>query len=262
MSKVIQNKGGIGVGAPYDLPGYEYDPVTDKFKDLATGKSFDKDGGAKLEDNKAFTVDTNGTIVVNPSATYDGMKKVTLNVQVPEAELENNKAATIDVSAYTDPVEVTPTEGKDGMKKVTVTLSNIPSGGATLQLYAWEIAGLGDIAYTLSPNPATGDFAIVHFDLTTKVASDSFDISGTDGSSFITWDKLTYQRDSSLDVTVSGPCCLNIHPNNVLPVGQKVCQAETYVDTDGTSDVVTLLGGNPVYAGTAGNAHFFYDYQG
>ena len=152
MSKVIQNKGGIGTGAPYDLPGYEYDPVTDKFKDLATGKSFDKDGGAKLEDNKAFTVDTNGTIVVNPSATYDGMKKVTLNVQVPEAELENNKAATIDVSAYTDPVEVTPTEGKDGMKKVTVTLDNIPSGGGN-KLYAWGDGSL----YSIKENLSLGD---------------------------------------------------------------------------------------------------------
>jgi hypothetical protein len=138
MSKVIQNKGGIGVGAPYDIPGYEYDPVTDKFKDLATGKTFDKDGNAKLEDNKSFTVDTNGTIIVNPSATYDGMKKVTLSVEVAGGDLEDNKNATIDVSAYTDPVEVTPTQGKDGMKKVTVSLSNIPAGAN--MLYAWEMS--------------------------------------------------------------------------------------------------------------------------
>lgn len=45
------------------------------------------------------------------------------------ADLEDNKEATIDVSAYTEPVEIEPTEGKDGMKKATVTLSNIPSGG-------------------------------------------------------------------------------------------------------------------------------------
>ena len=43
------------------------------------------------------------------------------------ADLENNKEATIDVSAYTEPVEITPTQGKDGMKKATVTLSNIPT---------------------------------------------------------------------------------------------------------------------------------------
>lgn len=45
------------------------------------------------------------------------------------ADLEDNKTATIDVSTYTEPVEITPTEGKDGMKKATVTLDNIPSGG-------------------------------------------------------------------------------------------------------------------------------------
>ena len=44
------------------------------------------------------------------------------------ADLEDNKTATIDVSTYTEPVEIEPTEGKDGMKKATVTLNNIPSG--------------------------------------------------------------------------------------------------------------------------------------
>lgn len=49
--------------------------------------------------------------------------------EVPESvDLEDNKAVTIDVSAYTEPVVIEPTEGKDGMKKVTVTLSNIPQG--------------------------------------------------------------------------------------------------------------------------------------
>lgn len=47
-----------------------------------------------------------------------------------QGDLENNKEATIDVSAYTEPVEITPTAGKGGMKKATVTLSNIPSGGS------------------------------------------------------------------------------------------------------------------------------------
>lgn len=42
------------------------------------------------------------------------------------ADLENNKTATINVSTYTEPVEVTPTSGKDGMKKATITLSSIP----------------------------------------------------------------------------------------------------------------------------------------
>lgn len=56
------------------------------------------------------------------------------------ADLENNHQETIDVSTYTEPVEITPTAGKDGMKKATITLSNIPSGGdAEIALYAFEV---------------------------------------------------------------------------------------------------------------------------
>ena len=40
--------------------------------------------------------------------------------------LENNKAETIDVSEYTEPIVIEPSSGKDAMKKVTITLSNIP----------------------------------------------------------------------------------------------------------------------------------------
>lgn len=44
------------------------------------------------------------------------------------SKVENNKTATINVSTYTQPVEITPTSGKTSMKKATVTLSNIPVG--------------------------------------------------------------------------------------------------------------------------------------
>ena len=54
------------------------------------------------------------------------------------ADLEDNKTATIDVSTYTEPVEIEPTQGKDGMKKATVILSNIQSGGTA---YAWLVDG-------------------------------------------------------------------------------------------------------------------------
>lgn len=43
-----------------------------------------------------------------------------------EAELEANHASTVDVGEYTQPIEITPAEGKDGMEKVTLTLTNIP----------------------------------------------------------------------------------------------------------------------------------------
>lgn len=71
--------------------------------------------------------------------------------EVPSvADLENNKAATINVSTYTAPVEVTPSEGKDGMKKATITLSNVPVAGVTL--YAWKDTS-NNIAYTETATP-------------------------------------------------------------------------------------------------------------
>lgn len=55
--------------------------------------------------------------------------------QGARAKLDNNKTASINVSTYTEPVEITPTSGKDGMKKATVTLTNIPSGtGSPMEL--------------------------------------------------------------------------------------------------------------------------------
>ena len=47
-------------------------------------------------------------------------------------KIENNKTSTINVSTYTQPVEITPTSGKTSMKKAAITLSNIPSASAYL----------------------------------------------------------------------------------------------------------------------------------
>ncbi|WP_405291970.1 hypothetical protein [Methanobrevibacter sp.] len=69
------------------------------------------------------------------------------------ADLEDNHQTTIDVSTYTQPVEVTPTSGKDGMKKNTITLTNIPSGGNN-KLYAFTLEGETDEGlYLSSPIP-------------------------------------------------------------------------------------------------------------
>lgn len=43
-------------------------------------------------------------------------------------DLEANHAVTINAGEYTQPVEVTPAEGKDGMEKVTVTVTGIVKG--------------------------------------------------------------------------------------------------------------------------------------
>ena len=54
---------------------------------------------------------------------YD-VKKVTFNtVSIPA--IETSKAVSIDASTYTEPIEITPTEGKDGMAKVVVTLTGL-----------------------------------------------------------------------------------------------------------------------------------------
>lgn len=80
-----------------------------------------------------------------------------------DSDIEENKAATIDVSAYTEPVEIVPTEGKDGMAKCTVTLSNIPAGGSA-SAYAWK-DGSDNIIYTsFAESPADQtEYAAAYF---------------------------------------------------------------------------------------------------
>ena len=126
--KNIRIKGSTGMGSLYDLPGYEYDPVNDNFTDTATGKVFSKDSGdVSIESNVAETITENGSVEITPSDSYDAMAKATVTVAVPVPALEDNKAVTVDVSTYTEPIEIEATAGKDGMVKVTLTLTNIPS---------------------------------------------------------------------------------------------------------------------------------------
>lgn len=124
---------------------------------------------ATADQYKGFVVDLNGAgkfikVVGATMATavfgdcdYD-VKEVAIKAgEIPSgADLEDNKTATINVSTYTEPVEIEPTAGKDGMKKATVTLSNIPSGGVD-RLYAWGDRGNGK--YTISATPSVGDSA-------------------------------------------------------------------------------------------------------
>lgn len=154
------------------------------------------------------------------------VKKVTIKAgEIPSgADLEDNKTATIDVSTYTEPVEVTPASGKDGMKKATVTLSNIPSGGGAI-LYAWRIANSGTpevfnycyMSADISPidrdkasttKILTGDTSagegvtgnLVHnTDTYTRVSDTEFEISWGDAGNTIT---LTYIRDSTKDLVL------------------------------------------------------------
>ena len=112
------------------------DGIFEDFKELIPSSE------ASAEQYKGFVVDlfgakkfvkvTGATMATAVFGDCDhDVKSIQIKAgEVPSgADLENNKAVTIDVSAYTEPVVVNPTSGKDGMKKTTVTLDNIPSGG-------------------------------------------------------------------------------------------------------------------------------------
>lgn len=103
-------------------------------------------------------------------------------------DVQTNKASTIDVSAYTEPIVIKPDTDYESMKKNTVTLSNIPVAktevaleatenktytpeegkvfnsvtvnvpvGATM-LYAWKPSGSYHV-YTTTEEPTTSDSA-------------------------------------------------------------------------------------------------------
>lgn len=59
----------------------------------------------------------------------------------PKVSVQENKAVTVDVSEYTEPVEILPPEGKVAMEKVTLTLDNIPSSGSATA-YCWKISSI------------------------------------------------------------------------------------------------------------------------
>lgn len=127
------------------------------FKTLDSGHtSLNKGFTFSLEGAKKFVkiVGCDVAVGIVGDCDYD-VKKVTFNtVSISGADLENNKAQTINVSTYSAPVEVTPTSGKDGMKKATITLSNIPSG----KLYAWQTGGeTVYLGYTATATPTTSD---------------------------------------------------------------------------------------------------------
>jgi hypothetical protein len=111
-------------------------PASEAEADQYKGFVIDLDGAKK------FIKVTGATMATCVLGDCDvDVKQVAIKAgEIPSgADLENNKAATIDVSTYTEPVEITPTTGKDGMKKATVTLSNIPSGGG-VTAYVWSLS--------------------------------------------------------------------------------------------------------------------------
>lgn len=90
------------------------DLVKGYYVDLNGAEKYIKVTGAKFAD------------VVFGDCNFDPKGIVASGTVPVTADLDNNKTTTINVSTYTEPVEVTPTAGKDGMKKATITLSHIP----------------------------------------------------------------------------------------------------------------------------------------
>lgn len=98
-----------------------------------------------------------------------------------EADLEANHASSVNVEEYTQPIEITPAEGKDGMEKVTLTLTNIPSEAdieankkATINVSTYtepvEITptagkdGMAKATVTLSNIPSSKPLYIYHYE--------------------------------------------------------------------------------------------------
>lgn len=122
--------------------------------------------------------------------------------QAEGADLDNNKTKTINVSTYTEPVEILPTSGKDGMKKATVTLSNIPSGSGGIHLYCWG----DETYYTLTPTPQAGD-PLYPYDTFLSGLKENTEtvvefIPSETGGSVKDGDGDTYSRNSSEDISI------------------------------------------------------------
>ena len=119
------------------------------------------------------------------------------------ADLDNNKTATINVSTYTEPVEITPTQGKDGMKKATITLSNIPSpSGGVSDLYAWY--GNVTTGYTTTETPSVGDKLYVlesHGERILENTISAVNLEATPPT--VTADSEDYSRKTDYDVSFS-----------------------------------------------------------
>lgn len=160
----------------------------------------------------------------------DGQKVMAgywVGVDPSDNEIETNKAATIDASAYTEPVVVKPTGNYDAMKKVTVTLSNLPvsqtkaetitsnkiteivpdegkvlskvtvTTSVSAYLYAWKHST--DVIYTKVAEPTTSDKALVG--AATGLSEGTITAVGEEASS-ITVSSTEYERYSTGDVEV------------------------------------------------------------
>ena len=97
--------------------------ASDKSNSLTKLVNEDREGDADIQENVSATYTANGTYEVLPWPNKDGMEKATVTVDVP---IEEHKDVTIDVSTYTDPIEIVPMAANVAIEGATVTLNNIP----------------------------------------------------------------------------------------------------------------------------------------
>lgn len=131
----------------------EAEPKPDKI--LHSDGTIKDSAGNLIQDTTEFNVKKYNQAEPIPAKYLHSDGTINENPGNGGADLENNHQTTIDVSTYTEPVEVVPEIGKDGMKKNTVTLSNIPSGGD--KLYSWYDSDSNVRGFAITESVAIGD---------------------------------------------------------------------------------------------------------
>ena len=89
----------------------------DDVKDLTFEQAIKSDN-PDIEQNKVVTI-TAASAEIEPSDGKDAMRKVTATVELETVE------RTINVTEYTEPITITPTNGKAGIGSIKITLTGI-----------------------------------------------------------------------------------------------------------------------------------------
>lgn len=182
-------------------------PASEAEADQYKGFVIDLDGAKK------FIKVTGATMATCVLGDCDvDVKQVAIKAgEIPSgADLENNKTATIDVSTYTEPVEIEPTAGKDGMKKATVTLSNIPSGAGKRTICVQgamgdsdgyiEVKGFDSASNDLTPSLPKGTYHFYFFSTDTSGTINTVTAIFADPSKVsVSGDILTVSEDAGFE---------------------------------------------------------------
>ena len=207
--QVLDDNGNvIGETSDYWVRTYnQTEPKVDKI--LHSDGTIKDSAGNLIQDTTEFNVKKYNQAEPIPAKYLHADGTIDENAGGGGADLEDNHQATIDVSTYTEPVEIEPASDKDGMKKATITLSNVPIPGSNL--YAWKAGG--SVIYTATENPELtseiyGCISSEGLSLFADMTSDSFKIIqivgnvlrvGSDSEHWA-----PYERNNNYDTNVDG----------------------------------------------------------